>query len=68
MEAGWATADELKEIEKAVRAAVSAEVEEARKGNLPPPEQLYADIYKEGPPSYIRMPDFPKSLRFAAKA
>ncbi len=64
-ESGWATADELKEVEKEIRAKVTAEVEEARRGNLPPAELLYKDIYQEGHPKYIRMPDFPKSLRFA---
>jgi pyruvate dehydrogenase E1 component alpha subunit len=63
--AGWSTPDELKEIEKAVRAEVTAEVEEARKGNLPPMELLHSDIFTEGPPKYIRMPDRTKSLTFA---
>ena len=64
VEAGWATADELKDIEKAVRADVQAQIDDAKKGNLPPAEQLYSDIFTEGPPKFIRMPDFTKSLRF----
>lgn len=44
---------------------MNAEIEEAKKGNLPPIEYLYKDILAEGPPSYIRMPDRTKSLTFA---
>lgn len=63
IESGWATEQELKDIEKDVRNVVNNEIEEARKGNLPPVELLTKDIFLEGPPSFIRMPDYTKSLR-----
>ncbi len=65
MDSGWASEAELKESEKHIRAKVTAEIEEARKGNQPPPEFLYSDIMTEGPPKFIRMPTFEASLRFA---
>lgn len=54
LEAGWATSDELKGIEKELRAQVNEEVEQARKGGLPPLEILYEDIYHNEKPAYIR--------------
>jgi pyruvate dehydrogenase E1 component alpha subunit len=54
IEAGWATADELKEVEKQVRAEVAAEIEEARKGTWPREELLVEDIYYKEVPPYIR--------------
>ena len=100
VEAGWATEEELKAMEKEVRAKVRrgggssrrrsaarappphtqltrtlyyaphsfphartraaqvvSEVEEARKGNLPREELLYADILYKEVPKYIRLPD-----------
>jgi pyruvate dehydrogenase E1 component alpha subunit len=68
IEAGFATDAELKDVEKAIRAAVNAEIEEARKGNLPPLTDVYSDIHAEGPPAFIRMPTFDASLRFPASA
>jgi pyruvate dehydrogenase E1 component alpha subunit len=63
MEAGWASENELKDAEKEIRAKVTAEVDEAKRGNLPPFEHLTKDIYVEGPAKFIRMPDFAKSIR-----
>ncbi len=65
MEAGWATEEELKNVEKEVRGVVNAELEAAKKGNLPALDQLHSDILTDGPPKYIRMPDRTKSLTFA---
>ena len=42
---GWVTEDELKEMEKEIRAKVSAEVAEAAKGSMPELEGLYEDIF-----------------------
>ena len=54
IEAGWATPEELKEMEKEVRAKVASEVEEASRGSLPRPEILYEAIYYNEKPPYIR--------------
>jgi pyruvate dehydrogenase E1 component alpha subunit len=54
VEAGWATQDELKEVEKQIRAEVAAEIEEARKGTWPREELLVEDIYYKEVPPYIR--------------
>lgn len=62
MEAGWATADDLKEVEREVRAAVQAEVDAAKKGSLPPPEELYQDIYYREKPDFIRGVEFATSI------
>jgi len=65
VEAGWATAEELKEEEKGIRAKVAAEVEEASKGSLPRPEILYEDIYFNEKPPFIRHATPEASVRFA---
>ena len=65
LEAGFATEDELKAVEKEVRTSVSAAIEEARRGTLPPTDMLHKDIYFEGPPKYIQFSDRTKSLHFA---
>jgi len=65
MEAGWATEAELKETEKSIRTFVQGELDAAKKGNLPPVENLTKDILFEGPPAYIQFSDRTKSLRFA---
>jgi pyruvate dehydrogenase E1 component alpha subunit len=65
IDTGFSTEAELKEIEKGIRASVSAEIEEARKGNLPPTNLLHEDIFTEGPPKYIQFSDRTKSLKFA---
>lgn len=63
IEAGWATADELKAREKDIRSKVNEEVEEARKGTLPPLEWLYEDIYWQEKPKFIRGAEFQTSIR-----
>jgi len=65
VQAGWATADELKAQEKEIRTKVSEQVEEARKGSLPRPELLVEDIYYKERPPYIRGAEFVNSFRFA---
>jgi pyruvate dehydrogenase E1 component alpha subunit len=65
IDAGWATAEELKEEEKAIRAQVTKEVEEASRGSLPRPEILYEDIYYQEKPPFIRHATFEASVRFA---
>jgi pyruvate dehydrogenase E1 component alpha subunit len=64
IDSGYATEAELKEVEKGIRASVSAEIEEARKGNLPPTNLLHEDIFTECPPKYIQFSDRTKSLKF----
>lgn len=62
IEAGWGTEAELKDIEKEIRASVNAEVEEAKKGNLPPLNLLWEDIYYKEIPAYIRGAEFQTSI------
>lgn len=64
VDAGWATDDELKAVEKDIRAAVTAEVAEAAAGSLPPLEILYEDIYQNEKPAFIRGATWDNSLRF----
>lgn len=63
MEQGWATEAEIKETEKEIRAKVTAEIDEAKKGSLPRLELLTEDIFTEGAPKFIRMPTFDASQR-----
>lgn len=63
VESGWATQDELKAIEKDIRGAVNAEVEEARKGSFPEPAALFEDIYWQEKPSFIRGATIEESIR-----
>lgn len=63
VEAGWASADELKEMEKEIRASVTEEVETARKGDLPRPELLTAHIFHNSVPAFIRGAEFQTSIK-----
>jgi hypothetical protein len=59
----WTTA---KKSELAMElAGLRAEVEEARKGTLPPPASLYEDIFLAEVPDYIRGAEHPASIRHA---
>jgi len=65
-QAGFATADELKAIEKEVRKDVNSALKEARGGTPPPLSECYTDIFSDGKggseiPPFIRLPDFTKS-------
>lgn len=60
--AGWADAAELKKIEKEVRAEVTKAVAAAKKGNLPPEEEVYTDIYVEGVPKFVRGNEYATSI------
>jgi pyruvate dehydrogenase E1 component alpha subunit len=77
VEAGFATADQLKETERAVRQEVQDALLEAQKSPLPQPEELYSDVLTTGKPRQlqdgrfrmesepvvvVRMPDRTKSL------
>ena len=64
---GFCTEKEIKEMDKAIKKSVDAEAKKAKEGSMPPPEELYADIYTDGKggsevPEYIRMPDITKSI------
>jgi len=54
IEAGWASADELKAIEKSIRKEVDADIEAAKKHPLPAEDELYTDIYYNEVPAFIR--------------
>lgn len=55
--------DELKDIEKDIKAFVAAENAAAKAGSPPPVDTLLDNIYIEGPPDYVRMPYYPNSVR-----
>ncbi|KAJ8600416.1 hypothetical protein CTAYLR_001464 [Chrysophaeum taylorii] len=62
-----ATDDELKTIEKDVRAEVSAACDRAKAAKPPPVDKLTTNIYlddagKDAPPTYIRMPTYEASI------
>jgi len=66
----FATADELKQIEKDINKSVQASLAAAKAGKFPPSDWLYQDIYstndqKNEPIDFIRMPDYSKSIRMA---
>ncbi len=68
VENSFATEEEIKEIEKGIRNEVQEALARAKASSFPPPEALYADVYgtKDGKTelqSYIRMPDYHKSIR-----
>lgn len=58
----WATAEELKEIDKEVRVKVDQETEAAKAGAEPPLSELVADIYVGAPPPFIRHVEYENSL------
>lgn len=62
-----ATAEELKQVEKDIRASVQDSLTKAKEGAFPPDEWLYKEIYadKDGndeAQNFIRMPDYTKSV------
>ncbi len=62
-----ATAEELKSIEKDIRASVQDSLAKAKQGHFPPDDWLYAEIYadahgRDEPQHFIRMPDYKKSI------
>uniref|UniRef100_A0A7R9ZQC5 Dehydrogenase E1 component domain-containing protein n=1 Tax=Craspedostauros australis TaxID=1486917 RepID=A0A7R9ZQC5_9STRA len=67
----FATAEEIKDMEKRIRKEVQAEVLKAKESTRPPLEELTTHIYaadinpgnQEYPP-FVRMPDMDKSLTF----
>jgi pyruvate dehydrogenase E1 component alpha subunit len=61
LENGWATAAELKAIDKAQRKRVDSEVKEAKSATELPTAELFDDIYIDGRPSYVRTVDPAKS-------
>eukprot|EP00940_MAST-03C_sp_MAST-3C-sp2_P001571 g1571.t1 len=54
IDAGFATEEELKQIEKDARKHVTAEVKKAKKGKELPLHEIYTDIYHEEIPEFIR--------------
>lgn len=59
----WATEKELKAIEKQARVEVDAAVKEAKLSPELPEDELFNDIYTDGPPKYVRAVDKLKSLQ-----
>jgi len=60
---GWATAAELKDIDKAVRKEVDEAAEAAKNAKELPLDQLTDDIYTKKP-SFIRGVEYEKSMRY----
>jgi pyruvate dehydrogenase E1 component alpha subunit len=63
----FVTEKELKEVDKEIKKAVDAAAKKAHAGSVPPPQELYADIYSDGKggmemPPYVRMPDTANSI------
>mmetsp|Transcript_368 Transcript_368/g.489 ORF Transcript_368/g.489 Transcript_368/m.489 type:complete len:153 (-) Transcript_368:291-749(-) len=68
LENSFMTDKELKELDKEIKKGVDAAAKKALGFPIPPPEELYADIYADGkggaefPGTYIRMPDSTQSI------
>lgn len=67
LEANLATAEEIKEIEKEVRAEVVKATKEAKASGRPEEETAFMDVHTDGQggnefPPFIRFPDYAKSL------
>lgn len=58
----WATKEELKAVEKEVRAEVAAATKAAKAGNPPPASDLYTHVYVEGVPEYVRGNEYATSI------
>jgi pyruvate dehydrogenase E1 component alpha subunit len=63
LDKGWATAAELKAIDKEVRKMVDSDAKFAKAGSSLPADELFVDVYanNEKPP-YIRTVDYTKSI------
>eukprot|EP01083_Nonionella_stella_P080561 221441_1 len=61
LEQKWATADELKQIDKECRKEVDEAVNWAKAQPEPDVEEVFSDIYSGKPPSFIRATDYPSS-------
>ncbi len=62
-----ASAEELKQTEKDIRARVQDSLARAKDGHFPPDEWLYHEIYadpagKDEPQGFVRMPDYHRSV------
>jgi len=71
IDAGFATQEEIKAIEKRIRKRVQAEVLEAKESAVPTPDDAIAHVYapditsgESELPAFIRMPDYAKSYSF----
>jgi pyruvate dehydrogenase E1 component alpha subunit len=62
LEAGFATAQELKEIEKSVRQEVDVAAKKADEAPQPELKELYEHIYTGAQPPYIRAVEMNKSI------
>jgi len=51
---GWATEEELKQVQKDARKFVTAEVKKAKQGSELPLHEIYTDIYHKEIPEFIR--------------
>ncbi|KAI9907213.1 hypothetical protein PsorP6_004346 [Peronosclerospora sorghi] len=67
-----ATADEIKEVEKNVRAEVVKATKEAKASGRPDEASAFKDVYSDGKgnneyPPFIRFPDYTKSLYYGKR-
>jgi len=60
--AGFATEAEIKAMQTEVRAQVEKEAADAELSPELPTSELYADVYRDGPPPFIRAPDPARSV------
>lgn len=63
IDTGLADASELKAIEKETKKEVDADIELAKKAALPPPEELWEDVYKAGLGMTLRNVDRTKNVK-----
>lgn len=62
LEAGFATAAELKQIEKEIKIEVDEAAEKAKADPQPPVEELFEHIYSGEPPKVVRNVEFSQSV------
>lgn len=63
LENEWATPQELKAIDKQIRKDIDKQVEFAKASKELPVEQMFEDIYTEGPPPFVRGVEHPAMSR-----
>ena len=66
VEAGFATEEEIKAIEKGIREEVAAEIAIAKQGKQPPIEMLTSHIFQNEIPTFIRGAVIEESIRTPA--
>jgi len=66
LKAGWASEADFKIMEKDAKKAIDSDVEFAKQSPFPPLNELWADIYTDAPPPFIRAVEYPASIKNAS--